>query len=234
MNISLIESLSYEEAKNLALEEIEIKGHQVLFADLGDAFGFSALVFYSGRQIHYANDYELHHGRLAKEKGKNALRQFYIEEMNNKLFTDEELLGAVSSYDEYCRKEYFLRNYRIMRYGYLSAFFIGDKEEKELDRKRKEYPYYNPVSFCYMRSEEPVKESVRLLAHLKDAFDLLKEDEKVFREMVSRELANHEACITCDYSDALEALGLKFEELTETKQQIVKEELRKQTERYAF
>lgn len=234
MNISNIESLPYEEAKEMAQEEIEIKGHQVLFVNLGDNFGFSALIFCSGRQIHYANDYELHHSHLAKEKGRDALRQFYIEEMNNRLFTDEELLGAVNSYDEYCRKEYFLRNYRIMRYDYLSAFFIGDKEEKELDRKRKEYPYYNPVSFCYMRSEEPVKESVRLLAHLKDAFDLLKEDEKVFREMVSRELANHEACITCDYSDALEALGLKFEELTETKQQIVKEELRKQTERYAF
>lgn len=35
-----------------------------------------------------------------------------------------------------------------------------------------------------------------------------------------------------DYTEALNALGMRFEELTEEKQKIVKEELRKQIESY--
>ena len=50
--------------------------------------------------------------------------------------------------------------------------------------------------------------------------------------MVRKELANHEACITCDYTDALNALGLTFEGLKEEKQKIVKEELKRQIENY--
>lgn len=46
--------------------------------------------------------------------------------------------------------------------------------------------------------------------------------------MISRELSNHEACYTGDYTDALNALGLIFENLTRTQQKIVKEELKKQ------
>lgn len=49
---------------------------------------------------------------------------------------------------------------------------------------------------------------------------------------VSRELANHEACITCDYTDALGALGMVFEELTEIQQNIVKQELNRQIQEY--
>ncbi len=48
--------------------------------------------------------------------------------------------------------------------------------------------------------------------------------------MVSSELANHEAGYTCDYTEALDALGMKFEELTEEQKIIVKEELKKQIE----
>lgn len=234
MTIKEIESLTYEEAKKLSTGEAVIKDHQVLFADLGQYFGYSVLVFKDGHHICYANDYELHHGHLVKTKGKGALKEFYIQELNNKLFTDEELLGPVASYDEYQRKDYFLRNYRIMRYDCLSAFFIGDDQEKELDRKRKNYPYYNPVSFCYMKSPEPVDESVRFSKHLEATFKNLKEDSTIFREMVSRELANHEACVTCTYKDALDALGLKFSKLTEVQKQIVHEELRREIERYDF
>ena len=50
--------------------------------------------------------------------------------------------------------------------------------------------------------------------------------------MISRELANHEACITCDYTDALDALGFRFEELTEAQQKIVKKELNRQIQAY--
>lgn len=67
---------------------------------------------------------------------------------------------------------------------------------------------------------------------LEESFEKLKASNETFKEMVSCELANHEACITCDYTDALYALGLRFEELTEEKQKIVKEELKKQIHAY--
>ena len=50
--------------------------------------------------------------------------------------------------------------------------------------------------------------------------------------MISYELANHEACITYDYRDALDSLGLTFNKLTEDQKRIVKQELNKQIESY--
>lgn len=50
--------------------------------------------------------------------------------------------------------------------------------------------------------------------------------------MIAYELANHEACITCDYRGALASLGMRFENLTEEQRRIVKEELKKQIDSY--
>ena len=66
MNITNIESLTYEEAKALAVETMRIKDHDCIFAELGESFGYSVLVFKYGMYIYYANDYELHHNWLVK------------------------------------------------------------------------------------------------------------------------------------------------------------------------
>lgn len=42
--------------------------------------------------------------------------------------------------------------------------------------------------------------------------------------MISYELINHEACITGTATDALDSLGLKFDNLTSEQQAIVKSE----------
>jgi len=68
--------------------------------------------------------------------------------------------------------------------------------------------------------------------HLEKAYAELKTNDETFLDMVSRELANHEACITCDYTEALGALGMIFEELTEARQNIVKRELSRQIHEY--
>ena len=73
-----------------------------------------------------------------------------------------------------------------------------------------------------------VNQAIYFVDHLEKSFNQIKEDENIFREMISRELSNHEACYTGDYTDALNALGLIFEDLTRTQQKIVKEELKKQ------
>lgn len=234
MNITGIEKLTYEEAKNNALESMNIKDHDCFLIDFGGYFGYSILVFKNRRHIYHANDYELHHHWLVKEKGRDALREYYIKEMNEKLFTDVEMMEEPSSYDEYEKKSYFLRNYHIMRYDHESIFFIGTDAEREERKKRIErnYPYYNPVSFCYVAEPEIINIQKKYLEILQNAYKHLQNNLEVFREMVRKELANHEACITCDYTDALAALNMRFEELTEEKQRIVKEELQNQIESY--
>lgn len=234
MNIKEIESLTLEEVKNNALEHMEIKEHDCFFVDFDGYFGYSILVFKDGKHIYHVNDYELHHRHLVKENGRDALRAYYIKEMNGKLFTDVEMMEEPTSYDEYEKKNHFLRNYHIMRYDHESIFFIGTDAEREERKKRIErnYPYYNPVSFCYVADQKIVEIQREYLRILQNAYERLQNDLGVFREMVRKELANHEACITYDYTDALGALGLTFEELSEERQKIVKEELKKQIESY--
>lgn len=231
-NITSIENITYEEAQKNALETMKIKDHDCFFVDFGGRFGYSILVFRNGKHIRYANDYELHYEYKVEHEGKKALRQYYIDTMNNKLFTDAELLQNIASYDEYKRKDYFLRNYWIMQFDRLSIFGIGDKAQKEFDEAKSNFPFYNPVSFCYVADAEIVGKSKMFSEHLEKAYAELKTDDEAFRDMVSRELANHEACITCDYTDALGALGMIFEELTEARQYIVQQELNKQIHEY--
>ena len=234
MGITEIENLTYEEAKENALEHLVIKDHDCFFIDFSGYFGYSVLVFKNGKHVYHANDYELHHHWLVKEKGRNALREYYIKEMNGKLYTDSEMMEEPASYDEYEKKSYFLRNYYIMRYDYESIFFIGTDAEREACQRKieKNYPYYNPVSFCYVADQKIVEIQREYLRILQNAYERLQNDLGVFREMVRKELANHEACITYDYTDALGALGLTFEELSEERRKIVKEELKKQIESY--
>lgn len=234
MNITTIENLTYKEAKNIAMEHMIIKDHDCFFIDFDGYFGYSVLVFKNGKHVYHANDYELHHHWLVKEKGRDGLREYYIKEMNEKLFTDAEMMEEPASYDEYEKKNHFLRNYYIMRYEHETIFFIGtDKEREKRNRKiEKKYPYYNPVSFCYVSDPEIIDTQKKYLKILQNAYKHLQNNLEVFREMVRKELANHEACITCDYTDALDALGLTFEELTEEKQKIVKEEMNRQIQSY--
>ena len=231
-NIDMIRALTAEEARQMALETMEIKEHECIFVDFGGYFGYSVLVFKNGKHVHYADDFELHHGHIVKESGKEALKQWYIDTLNRKLYTDAELLEDVKTYDEYEKKNYFLRNYYIMRYDYVSIFGIGEEAQKAFDEARKTYTIYNPVSFCYVKDERIVKTQSEILKHLEKSFEKLKASDETFKEMVSRELANHEACITCDYTDALDALGFRFEELTEAQQKIVKKELNRQIQAY--
>ena len=230
MNINEIERLTYEEAKKISIEEMEIKEHQILFVEINGGFGYSVLVFKDGKHIYYANDYELHHGYMVREEGKEALRQWYIDTLNNKLYTDSELMQDVKSYYEYEKKSYFLRNYYIMRYDYVTAFYIGAEQKKEIEKEKKNFPFFNPVSFCYVNDESIISTQTAILNHLESEYAKLKESIEFFREMVSSQLSNHEAGYTGSYSDALEALGLSYDKLTDEQKKVVKEELNKQIE----
>lgn len=233
MTIKEIEALTYQDAKEIAIEEMKIKDHDCIFTDLGEGFDYSVLVFKNNHHIHYANDYQLHHNYMVEEKGIAALKDWYIRTLNHKLYTDEELLAKVKDYDEYKAKDRFLHDYWIMRYDYLSAFYIrNDKSDKEFENKQKNFPFFNPISFCYVADKSIIDIQLKYHIHLEKEFDRLEDNDDTFRAMIRDELANHEACITCSYEETLDSLGMKYDDLSRTKQRIVIEELNKQIENY--
>lgn len=232
MTIREIEKITFAQAKSMAIENVKIKEHDCFFVELGEYFGYSVLVFKNGRHIHYANDYELHHSLTVEKKGKEGLKQYYIKLLNKKLFTDSELLEPIGSYEEYNRKDYFLRNFWIMRYDYISAFAISDKAQNAIEEGKKTHPYFNPMSFCYVANKEIIYQESKYFEHLQKEYEKLSNDLDSFREIIATELANHEACLTCDYEEALSAIGLKFDDLLIDKQNIVKVELKKQIDNY--
>lgn len=230
MTISEIEALRIEELEKKReegmAELLAIKGHDCFLVNLGGAFGYSVLVFKNNHHVHYANDYQLHHSC----KTEAELKRWYIDTLNNKLFTEAELMEEIHTYDEYTRKSYYVRNYWIMQFDRVSAFCIG-KPGKELE-EAKEKMFYCPTCFCYVKDKNIIERSQEFISHIKKSFNKASENIEVFRKMVSYELANHEACITCDYRDTLDSLGMKFENLTEEQKRIVKEELRRQINNY--
>ena len=230
MTIKEIEALTIEELELMKeegkAELISVKEHDCYLTDLGDAFGYSVLVYKNNHHISYANDYQLHH----RHKTIEELKQWYVCALNRKLFTESELMEEVRTYDEYTRKSYYVRNYWIMQFNYVSIFCIG-KPDKKL-KQAKEKMLYCPTCFCYVNDKSIVEMSWKYISHIEESFNKAKENKDVFRKMVAYELANHEACITCDYRDALDSLGLKFEELTEEQKRVVKEELKKQIDNY--
>ena len=232
MTIREIEKLTFAQAKSIAIETVKIKEHDCFFVELGEHFGYSVLVFKNGRHIYHANDYELLHSYTVEKNGKEGIWQNYIKSLNKKLFTDSELLEPIGSYEEYNRKDYFLRNLWIMRYDYISAFAITEEDQNAIEEGKKSHPFFNSMSFCYVANKEIIDEESKYFEHLQKEYEKLSNDLDSFREIIATELANHEACLTCDYKEALSAIGLKFDDLPIDKQNIVKVELKKQIDNY--
>lgn len=205
MNIREIESLTENQAKEMALETMEIKGHQVYFVDLGGYFKYSALVFKNGKHIYYANDYELHHNG----KQRSVLRQWYIDTLTNKLFTETELVAPIKDYDEFDKKSYYLRNYYHLQKDYISAFRIcRNKAEEEAFKRETAGLHYNPISFCYMADEKFIKHQAKLMAGLLKAKEAKSDNYEYWKDAFVREMFNHEYAINwqADY-DTLSAFG---------------------------
>ena len=225
MNIREIETLTEQDIIKLKeegkAELLNIKEHNCYLVDLGEYFEYSVLVFKNNKHIYYANDYQLHH----RNKSIEELKQWYIKTLNNKLFTESELMEDIQNYDEYKNKSYYVRNYWIMQFERVSIFYIGNLSEEQIIAKEK--MFYCSTCFCYVNDK-----SNKFITHIEESFAKAQENTEVFRKMISYELANHEACITCDYRDTLDSLGLTFDKLTGDQKRIVKEELKKQNENY--
>ncbi len=206
-NIDNIQSLTESDAFTIFEEMQVIKGHKIYFVDFGGYFGFSALVFLNGGHIYYANDYELHHNG----KDRSWLRDWYVETLTNKLFTEAELVTPSADYTEQEKKEHYLRNYYIMQFPYVSMFHICHNEHEEtLYKNRVSGMIANPISFCYM---DPVYKDViqhqhELFTAMQDAKNGVVNDFEYQKKAFLHEMYNHEYGINwqADY-DVISCFG---------------------------
>lgn len=188
--IKEIEVLTENEAQELAQESMTIKDHNIYFVDFGGYFGYSALVFKNNHHIRYADDYELHH----KGKTHEELKEWYINALNNILYTESELLEPIKSYDESEAKSYFLRNYYGMQEDYISIFFIGTDEERAERKRETENMIYNPVAFAYYdkSKEDFVNHHIELYNQFEKIQEQRTYDPKYMESAFYSEMSNHE------------------------------------------
>lgn len=204
-SVTSIESIAEAQAKEMSLESVRIKEHNIYFVDFGDTYGYSCLVFKNNHHIHYANDYELHHTGKTREE----LKQIYIKKMNNRLFTEAEISAPLKNYGEYTRKSYFLHNYYGMQVDYISIFQLNPTDEFKKDfKKQTEHMTYNPVSFSYMYDPDFVAHHIELLAQLEKAKAETSGNYEYLKKAYLHEMYNHEYGINlqADY-DVLRVFG---------------------------
>ena len=204
--ITAIENLTEEQAKEMAIDTMEIKEHNIYFVDFNGGFGFSCLVFKNNHHIHYANDYQLHHGTT---ETKEELKQLYVDGLNNTLFTEAEIAKPLKDYDDYRRRSYFLHNYYGMQIEYISGFQIVTREEDRIAfQKKVENMIYNPVAFSYMNDADFVKNHIELLETLEKIKAEMTDNYEYYKKAFLYEMYNHEYGINwqADY-DTLSAFG---------------------------
>lgn len=193
-----IETLTEDEVKELAIEKIRFKDtFDLYFVDFKGYFGYSVLVFLNGGHIYYANDYQLHH----QTKDKEELRELYLSSLQNKIFSEQEILDglketeAYSFYDDYEVKRYYLSNYYPQQKDYVSCFFIVTPETKKEFEKAKKGKHYNPISYCYMDDPDFIQHQMNLYAVLsKQRSDLEKTYDYMYKAFL-KEFYNHEYSI---------------------------------------
>lgn len=205
--IDMIEKISESDAQSMAMEHLEIKGHDVYLVDFGGCFGYSALVFADGMPIYYANDYALHH---SKSSGESELRALYVKGLNGKLFTEEEIAGPIENYGDYDRKSYFLHNYYGMRKPYVSIFgnFNDKNQVTAYEKKRQTFTHYNEIAFAYYEDEAFVDHHRELFRRLEQSLAKMNDSFDYWVGAFKHEMYNHEYAINgqADY-DTLSAFG---------------------------
>lgn len=204
--INDIENITESEAKEIAIESMDIKGHTVYFVDFGGYFGYSCLVFADGRHIFYANDYQLHH----KDSTPNALHEVYITNLNNKLFTDDELTAPLHDYKEETRKRYYLQNLYPLRRDFISIFSCKSDSEQAKHHGKTNGVRYSNIALGYFNRADDA-----FVNHLHALYDALtkriiesEKDPEYMRSAFLYEMYNHEYGINwqADY-DVLSCFG---------------------------
>lgn len=200
-----IEQIGEATAKLMAAETVKVNGHDVYLVDFGGYFGYSCLVFLNGGYLHYANDYQLHH----PGKDQAELRELYLRKMDSILFTEEQLLLPLASYDEYKRRSYYLHNYYGMQKENVSAFYIScNKEEDDRHKELCKEKFFDPVGLAYYDDKEFVQHHIDLHHALQKVEEKMRTDFEYQKSAFLYEMYNHEYGINwqADY-DVLSVFG---------------------------
>lgn len=194
-----IQGVTEDQARAMADASATVKEHSVYFVDFGGRFGYSCLVFHSGRHIYYANDYELHH--TWEHKTHDELKASYIRSLESKLFTDDEIAAPLTSYDEYKRRENFLINYYVMRVDHVSMFGADEK-------RRTDGMVFDPFAFAWVNDLAFAQHHTELHSKLIEAEKAMKENFDYWKSAFYYEMCNHEYGINWqgDY-DTLSVFG---------------------------
>ena len=205
MNIYEIEEMKEIEVKAIATEEMQIKGHNVYFVNIDGAFGYSVIVYANDHQIKYANDYQLHHSGKTIEE----LKEMYINGLNNKLYTDDEIAEPIKDYSQYEAKRKFIMELIPLQYDHLSMFHIVKGDDSEYKNEVKKYPFPCYCAFSNFKSEEPGNRVIKLLETLSKREKELKTSYQYWFDAFYYELGNHEYHINTYQGDwdTLSAFG---------------------------
>lgn len=192
MTITEIENMNEEQVRDLAEKSKVVKEHNIYFITLENGFGYSYIVFKNGRQIKYANDYELHHSGRTKEE----LDKMYGTALNNKLFTDDEFGKDITDYDDFRRKKDYLINHYACRVENISGFQIFNNEDEKKKFKRKiKNCVFDPIGYCYVKDEAFAKEHVKIWNELIKKYNERLEDYDYLKSVIKYEMNNHEYAI---------------------------------------
>jgi hypothetical protein len=218
------EEMLEEEVRNLPSEIMEIKGFTVYFVDDEVYKGLCAYVFKNGRYI--TEDLAIWHKPYEKDIPANeVLKEMYIKNLNNKLYTEEELT-VITDYDDYTQKSYYLHNYYGNQVAHLSWFGIeidygkydmDVAKDGRVEELKEIYTINNEVAFCYNKPEDAefVRHQAELLDILNAARKTSEENEEYMIKAFEYEMDNHEYAINwqgdwdvcscfgrCKYSDS--------------------------------
>ncbi len=145
-NISTIEALTENEARDLAVEHVILKEHDIYFVDFGGYFGYSYLVFKDGHSIHYANDYELHHkGKSKEDLRKDRVSIFGINRTGEQQAEFERKISSMVydpvAFAYYDDKDFV--NHHIDLYNNLEKLLDSMEENYEYWKSAFLYEIYN-------------------------------------------------------------------------------------------
>lgn len=216
MNIDQIEAMNEQEIREHFapdFEAIPCKGYTLYLVDIGGHFGYSMIVCGDGRQIRWADDFELHHDYYMKSHTREDLRALYIKKAELILYTEEELAQPLKDYHDFERRRKYITELLPLKRDFMSIFGLVRTEEEKAAREaeRAAHPINCASAFGYF-SEEDREFALHiddlmldLVKHLKNTADNYEYNFNAFYY----ELGNHEYHINTYQGDwdTLSAFG---------------------------
>ena len=194
-------------------EAVPVKGYTVYLVDVAGRFGYSMIVFGDGRQIVWANDYELHHDFYMKSHTRADLRELYIKKANSQLYTEEELAQPLKDYHDFERRRRYISELLPLKRDFVSIFCfcatVKEKEERKKELKAHPVACHSALGYFTEADKEFAMHIDDLMVDLVTHLENTKNDYDYNFTAFYYELGNHEYHINTYQGDwdTLSAFG---------------------------